>query len=209
MILTPDVILLFVSASVALALAPGPDNIFVLTQSALFGRASGFAVILGLMTGVMVHTTLVAIGVAVIFQTSALAFTALKLAGAAYLIFLAWQAFRSGAAHIDGGGHASLPLRRLYFRGVIMNITNPKVAIFFLAFLPQFADPARGSVTLQILIFGALFALSALVVFGGVAWGAAYLGAWLGQSPKAQLVLNRMAGVVFLGLAFRLILAER
>ena len=209
MILTPDVILLFVSASVALALAPGPDNIFVLTQSALFGRASGFAVIFGLLTGVMVHTLLVAIGVAVIFQTSALAFTALKLAGAGYLIYLAWQAFRSGTTRIDGSGHATLSLRKLYFRGVIMNITNPKVAIFFLAFLPQFADPARGSVNLQILIFGALFAVSALLVFGCVAWAAAYLGAWLGQSPRAQVVLNRIAGVVFLGLAFRLVMAER
>lgn len=209
MILTPDVVLLFVSASVALALAPGPDNIFVLTQSALFGRASGFAVIFGLLTGVMVHTVLVAFGVAVIFQTSAVAFTALKVAGAGYLMYLAWQALRSKASDIEASGGSTLPARKLYLRGVIMNITNPKVAIFFLAFLPQFADPSRGSVTLQILIFGALFALSALVVFGAVALSAGYLGAWLRRSPQAQVVLNRIAGVVFLGLALRLITAER
>ena len=209
MILTPDVVMLFVSASVALALAPGPDNIFVLTQSALFGRAAGFAVIFGLLTGVLVHTVLVAFGVAVIFQTSAVAFTALKLAGAGYLVFLAWQAFRSRATQIETAGETTLPAGKLYLRGVIMNITNPKVAIFFLAFLPQFADPTRGSVTLQILIFGALFAISAFFVFGFIAWGASFLGKWLSQSPRAQILLNRAAGVVFLGLAFRLATAQR
>ncbi|WP_298841252.1 LysE family translocator [uncultured Roseobacter sp.] len=205
----PDVLFVFAAASVALALAPGPDNIFVLTQSALSGRMAGVLVTLGLATGVMVHTTLVALGVAVIFQTSQAAFTALKIAGAGYLLWLAWKSFRAGAADVAGRGVRRLPASQLYTRGVIMNLTNPKVAIFFLAFLPQFADPARGSVTVQIFLFGAVFALCALVIFSAVAWAAGFLGQWLGASPRAQVALNRIAGIVFAGLALRLLTAQR
>lgn len=209
MLIPVDVLLVFLTASTALALAPGPDNIFVLTQSAVHGRTAGIVVTLGLMTGVVVHSALVAIGVAAVFQTSAAAFTALKLAGAGYLVYLAWKAFLAGTTKIDTGTVPARSLKKLYLTGVVMNITNPKVAIFFLAFLPQFADPERGSVTLQIFIFGALFAASAFVIFGAVAWGAGFLGDWLARSPRAQAVLNRVAGVVFLGLAVRLLLAER
>lgn len=201
--------LIFAAASVALALAPGPDNIFVLTQSALYGRMAGVMVTLGLMTGVMVHTTLVALGVAVIFQTSVLAFTVLKLVGAGYLVYLAIMAFRAHATPVDRTQAPKTPLARLYWRGVVMNLTNPKVAIFFLAFLPQFADPLRGAVTAQIFLFGAIFVLCALVVFCTIAGAAGFLGTWLSTSPRAQVALNRVAGVVFLGLALRLVLAER
>ncbi|WP_300033311.1 LysE family translocator [uncultured Roseobacter sp.] len=204
-----DVLFVFIAASTALALAPGPDNIFVLTQAALGGRFAGLMVTLGLVTGVLVHTVLVALGVAVIFQTSQAAFTLLKLAGAGYLLWLAWKSLRAGAADLQDGSPAQLPAGRLYARGVIMNLTNPKVAIFFLAFLPQFADPGRGPVTAQIFVFGAVFGLCALVIFGAVAWTAGFLGGWLRSSPRAQIVLNRVAGAVFAGLALRLLMAER
>ena len=209
MLIPFDVLLVFVTASAALALAPGPDNIFVLTQSAVHGRFAGVIVTLGLQTGVIVHSILVAIGVAAIFQTSETAFTALKLAGAAYLIFLAWKAFRAGAADLVTEDTPARSLKKLYATGVIMNITNPKVAIFFLAFLPQFADPDRGSVTAQVFLFGGVFAATGLVLFGAVAWGAGFLGEWLSRSPRAQSVLNRVAGVVFFGLAARLLMTER
>jgi threonine/homoserine/homoserine lactone efflux protein len=209
MLIPVDVLLVFLTASTALALAPGPDNIFVLTQSAVHGRMAGIVVTLGLMTGVVVHSALVAIGVAAIFLTSAAAFTALKLAGAGYLVYLAWKAFLAGTTKIDTGTAPARSVKKLYLTGVIMNITNPKVAIFFLAFLPQFADPARGSVTLQVFIFGGLFAANAFVIFGAVAWSAGFLGDWLMRSPRAQSVLNRVAGIVFLGLAVRLLLTER
>ncbi len=204
-----DVIAVFFIASVGLGLAPGPDNIFVLTQSALYGRLAGLVVTLGLCTGLLFHTAAVAVGVAAIFQTSALAFTILKLVGAAYLIYLAWQAFRAGAARIDTVGNGEVGLLRLYGRGIIMNVTNPKVAIFFLAFLPQFADPARGSLALQMFIFGGIFILATIIVFGSVAWGAGFLGEWLRRSPRAQSLLNRAAGVVFIGLAARLVMTEQ
>ena len=170
-----ETVTLFLAAAVALGLAPGPDNIFVLTQSALHGRIAGLFVTLGLCTGLILHTTAVALGVAVIFQTSALAFNALKVVGAIYLLYLAWQAFHATASEIDGDIENSSSWRKLYLRGVIMNITNPKIAVFFLAFLPQFVDPSRGLISTQILLFGVMFIATTLIVFGSVAWGAGFL----------------------------------
>jgi threonine/homoserine/homoserine lactone efflux protein len=121
----------FSTASVLLALAPGPDNIFVLTQSALRGPIAGLLVPPGLCTGVLVHTTAVAFGVAAIFQVSALAFTLLKLFGAGYLLYLAWRAFRASAESIAGDPADRLDYAKLYRRGIIMSVTNPKVSIFF------------------------------------------------------------------------------
>lgn len=206
-----DTLILFIAASAALGLAPGPDNIFVLTQSALYGRKSGFFVTLGLCTGLVVHTAAVALGIAVIFKTSELAFTLLKLAGAAYLVYLAWGAWRAGSTALpqDDEGAKVPSVRKLYLRGIIMNVTNPKVAIFFLAFLPQFADPATGSVSLQMLMLGGIFMLVTLAVFGGVAFGAGMLGGWLRSSPRIQIWMNRMAAIIFVGLAARLMLTER
>ena len=156
MLIPFETLTVFIAAAVALGFAPGPDNIFVLTQSALYGRKAGIVVTLGLCTGLLVHTAAVAFGVAVLFQTSELAFTALKLIGAAYLLYLAWGAFRAGKSNLETGETEAKGVRltHLYLRGIIMNITNPKVAIFFLAFLPQFADPSRGSLTLQLLLVG-------------------------------------------------------
>ena len=197
------------AASVALALAPGPDNIFVLTQSALYGRKAGILVTLVLCTGLLVHTAAVSLGVAAIFQTSVLAFNVLKIVGALYLLYLAFQAFTAGATKLDGGAKQKVVWRALYTRGIVMNITNPKVAIFFLAFLPQFSNPSLGSITIQMLMFGALFMLATLLVFGAVAWFAGFFGEWLKRSAKAQTVMNRVAGTVFAGLALRLVLSER
>jgi threonine/homoserine/homoserine lactone efflux protein len=204
-----ETVLTFFTASVILALAPGPDNIFVLTQSALYGKASGLWVTLGLCTGLIVHTAAVALGVAVIFQVSAVAFSVLKTVGACYLLYLAWQAFRASATRLNTGENRGISFSRLYRRGIIMNVTNPKVSIFFLAFLPQFADPGRGSLTLQIILLGFIFFISTVLVFGSVALLAGTLGEWLNKSRKAQLVLNRVAGTVFIALALKLLTTQR
>jgi len=204
-----ETIAIFFAASIALGLAPGPDNIFVLTQSALYGRKAGILVTLGLSTGLLVHTAAVSLGVAAIFQTSILAFNMLKIVGALYLLYLAFQAFKASATELGEGGEQELVWRKLYTRGIIMNITNPKVAIFFLAFLPQFADPSLGSITIQMLLLGALFIVATLLVFGSVAWFAGFLGEWLKGSAKAQVIMNRVAGTVFAGLALRLAVSER
>lgn len=194
----------FFAASLVLALAPGPDNIFVLTQSALQGRMAGFLVTLGLCTGLLVHTSAVTLGVAAVFQASELAFTILKFIGAAYLLYLAWHAFRASASKINGRKREHLSGLQLYRRGIIMNVTNPKVSLFFLAFLPQFTYPGRGSLTLQLIFLGFLFIIATLLVFGGVAFTAGSLGEWLSDSPRAQKIMNRIAGLVFLALAIKL-----
>jgi threonine/homoserine/homoserine lactone efflux protein len=198
----------FFAASLLLALAPGPDNIFVLTQSALQGWRAGVRVTLGLCTGLVVHTAAVALGVATVVQTSALAFTALKSFGALYLLYLAWMALRAPADALpeDGAPAAGGPL---YRRGIVMNVTNPKVSIFFLAFLPQFANPARGPLSLQIMILGAVFMLATVLVFGTLAFLAGSLGGRLRRSPRVQRVLNGLACAVFAALAVKLALTER
>ncbi len=198
----------FFATAVLLALAPGPDNLFVLLQSAMRGRRAGLLVVLGLCSGLLVHTGAVALGLATLFATSALAFTVLKLAGALYLLWLAWQAWRAGPAETDGSGGAAPSAGRLYRRGIVMNVTNPKVTIFFLAFLPQFVMPDRGSVGLQVVLLGALFMLATLLVFGAIALAGGSLRAWLLRSPGAQVGMNRVAALVFVGLAVRLALAR-
>ena len=216
--LTLDVALAFFGAALLLGMAPGPDNIFVLTQSALYGSAAGMATTLGLITGLCVHTVAVALGVAAVFQASALAFTALKTVGACYLLWLAWLSFRAGATRAApaGDGETPGPLRQgfpghaaLYRRGVVMNVTNPKVAIFFLAFLPQFCDPARGAAAWQIASLGALFMLATLLVFCGVALAGGRLAAWFNRSPRGQIAIQRVAGCVFAALAVLLLFSDR
>jgi len=204
-----DVLGVFFLASLLLALTPGPDNIFVLTQSALGGARAGLIVTLGLCTGLIVHTSAVALGVAVIFRTSAIAFTVLKIAGAAYLAYLAWRAFRAGASQLPTADAPRIPLRRLYLRGIIMNVTNPKVSIFFLAFLPQFADPVRGPLVTQIMVLGAAFAVATIIVFGSIAIFAGSVGEWLTRSASGQRIMNRIAGTVFMLLAVKLLVTER
>lgn len=205
-----DTLITFLAASLLLAIAPGPDNIFVLTQSALYGCFAGIAVVMGLCTGVFVHTSAVALGVAVIFQSSELAFSVLKLVGAGYLAYLAFLAFKAPVSEIPNGrSNGESDLWLLYRRGIIMNVTNPKVSIFFLAFLPQFADPARGSISIQIFLLGALFSLSTILVFGLIAFLSGKLGQTLKGSALTQKILNKIAGAVFLGLAIKLITANR
>lgn len=207
--ITFDTVLLFIAASTVLAITPGPDNIFVLTQSALNGSRAGLWVTLGLCTGLLAHTSAVALGVAVIFQSSTIAFNGLKVAGGMYLIYLAWQALRAEPSALNDSHDQGINPLQLYGRGVIMNMTNPKVAIFFLAFFPQFADPLLGAITLQILLFGGLFIVVTLLVFGTIALCSGAIGDRLKHSVKVQVVLNRVAAIVFVGLALRLLTSER
>lgn len=204
-----DVAISFFAVAVLLALAPGPDNIFVLTQAAANGRAAGLFVMFGLCTGLIMHTAAVAFGIAALIQASAYAFNVVKVAGALYLVYLAWGAFRAVAAKISTSGERAVSLKSLYARGFIMNVTNPKVTIFFLAFLPQFADPARGSMVMQMMILGGLMMVSTVLVFGSIALLAGTLGERFASSARAQIILNRIAGTIFAALALKLITAAR
>lgn len=194
-------VLTFFLTSVLLALAPGPDNLFVLTQSAIHGPRAGILVTLGLCTGLIFHTAAVAVGVAALFRAVPAAFLGLRFLGAAYLLWLGWQAFRETRPAIS---HPVSAPWTLYRRGFLMNVTNPKVSIFFLAFLPQFADPKRG-LTGQILLLGLLFCLAAILVFGLIALLGGTLRIWLAQSNRMLDILNKAAGVVYIGIALRLL----
>lgn len=204
-----DTVLMFLAASTALAFAPGPDNIFVLTQSMVGGGRAGILVTLGLCTGLFVHTAVVTLGLAAVFQTSAMAFRILKYIGAAYLAFLAYKSFRASRSSIEPGGRSGLTSLQLYRRGIIMNVTNPKVSIFFMAFLPQFVNPARGPVAAQFVALGFLFMLVTLLVFGLISLLAGIIGRFLSRSEKAGGILNGVAGTVFAALALKLALTER
>ena len=209
-----ETLITFFGVSLLLGLTPGPDNLFVLVQSAQRGWRAGMAVVLGLCVGLVVHTAAVALGLAAVFAASAVAFTLLKWCGAAYLAYLAWGALRAPAAVASGAAPAAAAgtapsARRMVVRGMVMNLTNPKVLVFFLAFLPQFADPARGPVAWQLMLLGVVFMVATLLVFGAIACFSGVFGALLQRSARAQTVLNRVAGLVFLGLAVRLVTAER
>ena len=205
-----DQLLTFALASAILSLAPGPDIVFVMTQSALYGVRKGIATTAGLCTGLIFHTSAVALGVAALFKTSEMAFTLLKTAGAVYLLFLAWQAWRASS---DSGDNTVPAEARpsearsgfaLYRRGILMNISNPKVSLFFLAFLPQFTAPQYGNLMLQTAILGAVFMLVGFTLFCAVAWGAASISQRLMSSARAQKILNRVTAGIFTAMAVKL-----
>ena len=191
----------FFVASLLMAMTPGPDVIIVLTQSSLYGMRAGVLTTLGLMTGLLGHTLAVALGVAVLFQTSEAAFTALKFLGAAYLLYLAWQSFRSGVFRAFLTQSLFPGYGTLYRRGFLSNITNPKV--------PQFVEPERGHPTLQILSLGGLYELACLIVFTAIAALGGRMATWFNRSDRAQMLMNRIAGCIFLGLALMLAFASR
>ena len=202
-ILSTETIIAFVTASVVLSLVPGPDNLFVMTHSALKGWRIGFYTTLGLCTGLIGHTILVAIGVSVIFQTSAIAFNGLKIIGACYLLYLAWLSVQNKELNLGGNGNDNAN-PSYYLTGVIMNLTNPKVALFFLVFLPQFVNTGNENVTLQIFSLGLLFILSAFCVFTLIAYLASLFEDILKKSKIVNKNLNILAALVYFALAFNL-----
>ncbi len=201
----------FFIAALVVGIAPGPDNLFVLTQSATHGARAGFSVILGLCTGVAVQTCLLVAGVSALIAASPTAFFVMQCLGAAYLLYLAYRSFQVRAGTVVGG-HAedcetALPARRLYLRGVIMNLTNPKAVLFLLSFIPPAVKMDRPiHPSLQIAIFGLEFIVATLIVFGTVAILAGAVKKFMLNSPKANRNLNWFSGVVFVLLAFALFL---
>ena len=191
----------FLGASLLLAAAPGPDNLFVLAQSAAYGARAGMIVVLGLITGLVFQTAAAALGLAAVVAASPVLFTAIKLVGAAYLAYLAVMAWRHPGS--EGTSQTvSLSGMALWRRGVIMNVTNPKVQIFFLSFFPQFVREGTegAALVIQMIIQGVTFMGATLVVFGAVAWGAGSLADRF-RRPKVQLILNRSSAVLFAALA--------
>lgn len=203
---------IFIPASLALILAPGPDLLFLLAQGVRRGRAAGVATALGLSSGNLVHTLGAALGVSIIFRTSVVAFTLLKFAGVLYLLYLAWHMLRSGrgAADLSSNLRLRTPLAALYWRGVLMNVLNPKVALFFLAFLPQFVNPGQAGMAEQMVLLGLVFTLMVVLVFGAAGWFAGSLRPWLQRRGDrlGKLSAWLIAGV-YSALAIRLALVGR
>lgn len=206
-----DTLLAFLAASALITLAPGPDNLMVLSLGASRGRAAGIGFGLGCAAGCASHTLWAALGVGALVLASDVAFTALKLAGAAYLAWIGWMSWRhAGAAtatRMDAG--ASPEFGRQFRRGLVANAINPKVALFFIAFLPQFVVVNRGPVWLQIVVLGVLFAGQTIFIFGAIGWFAGRIGTALQRRPGIGVWLDRVAGTLFLALAMKLALATR
>jgi threonine/homoserine/homoserine lactone efflux protein len=195
----PGNLLYFLGVSAALTAAPGPDVLFLASQGVAGGPRAGLAAALGLSSGLLVHTTLAALGVSAVFAASPAAFTALKLAGTAYLLWLALGAFREKARQAGKAAHGDN--LALYRRGVIMNLLNPKVAFFFLALLPQFVDPAKGRVQLQMLTLGLVFMAQVIVIFGSIGYLSGRLGNRLPRGFGGSRAIPAFKGTVYLALA--------
>jgi threonine/homoserine/homoserine lactone efflux protein len=200
---------LYVVASLALIATPGQDMIYVITRSLAQGRIAGLASAFGVCIGILVHTALAALGVGAIMQASETLFTALKLAGAAYLVYLGLRMVftRAGANPLEASP-APLTLAALVWQGVLSNVTNPKIVLFFFAFLPQFVDPGSAHPTRDLVFLGVLYAALALPVKGGVALAAGSLAGHL-RSPRALAWVQRIGGTVLVALGVRLAAAER
>lgn len=187
----------FISAAVLLTLMPGPDILFVVTQSITQGRRAGIVFASGLCTGLIVNVAAVSLGVSVLLMSSAIAFTALKICGAAYLFYLGIKAFLARRRN-----HFSLKAEadpgKLYRKGILMNILNPKVILFFLAFFPQFIDPDIANPVSQLLLLGVVFMLQAFLVFSLVAIMAERLTRRLMQNPGVALWMNVAEAVIYI-----------
>lgn len=201
-------LLCFLGASMALTIAPGPDNIFVMTQGIARGRRAAIITALGMCSGISVHTIAAALGISALFYSSLLAFNLVKYAGALYLLYLAVNTIRQHSAvtlsRID-----EQPSAALFRRGFIMNVLNPKVALFFLAFLPQFVNPQNGHVPVQMLLLGGIFMFQAVVIFSALGYFAGSIGGCLVARPRLARSLDRLTAGVFTALALRLAFAER
>ena len=209
---TPEQLIPFLLTAVLLTATPGPDNLMVLGVGASRGRRMGMAFGLGCASGCLSHTLLAALGVSAVLAASPIAFTALRVLGGAYLVWLGIGALRSegdggvSVSQAENAGDASLS--RQFFKGVLANAINPKVVLFFLSFLPQFVVPAQGHVPLQMAALGLVFTLQAAVLFGALGWFAGSIGQWLQRRPRAGLWLDRVSGVVFVGLGVRMALSR-
>jgi threonine/homoserine/homoserine lactone efflux protein len=202
-------LLLFMSAALALNLTPGPDMLYVAGRSAADGRGAGIAAALGIGAGTLVHIAAVALGLAALLAAVPIAYAVVRITGAAYLVWLGVKALlRRGGA--DGATALAPASRWTAFRqGALTNVLNPKVALFFLAFLPQFVDAGRGSPAAQVIALGLLFDLSGTIVNLAVALGASGAASRLRASGRTASLLQRATGVLFIALGVRLALAGR
>ena len=192
----------FLTASILLTLSPGPDIIYVLVQGMTNGKKYGIVTALGLVSGIIIHTSLVAFGISAVIKQSETLFLLIKAFGAAYLFYLAWQVYRSKPAiNVDTDiSNNRKELTSLYKKGFLMNVLNPKVAIFFLAFFPGFLWEPNGNTVMQFYILGFLFMLQAFLIFSAVAILAGKISLYLQKHPNSGKVFKWLQVVVFVGI---------
>lgn len=201
-------IALFVAASAAITVAPGPDNLQVIARGISQGRAAGLVAALGFAAGVVFHTTLAALGIAALLRASPFAFHLVKLAGGAYLIWIGVKALTSRGLS-EAHARPPQPLLTVFRQSVLGNMLNPKVTLFFIVFLPQFVDPAAAtSVALQMIVLGIVFMLQTVVIFSLIGLSAGAIGAWLKRRPGIGIWLDRLAGATFVALGLRVALRD-
>lgn len=195
--------LTFLLAAFMLNIAPGPDMLYVIGRSVGQGRKAGIVSSLGVFVGCWVHILAAALGIAAVLRSSPAAFNAVRYAGAAYLIYLGTRMI---AQRTDFSSQQLKPesLAAIFRQGAITNVLNPKVAIFFLAFLPQFIDARRGSVLLQILLLGLIFNIGGTLVNLGVAYAGGSLGELLRRNERLARLQRWVTGLIFIGLGIRL-----
>lgn len=197
-------LLTFTGACVLLTLAPGPDILFVIAQSVSNGKKAGCVTALGLCSGVTFHTMAAALGISAILYQSNVAFQIVKYAGAAYLLYLAWQALRDSTGSMTIGRVRRQPYGELFRRGIFMNVLNPKVSLFFLAFLPQFVTPGAGSTAWQMIVLGFIFMMQSIVIFSLVALFAGSIGERVMNRPGTARLINLGKAGLFAALSMRI-----
>ena len=196
----PATFAVFAAAALALLVVPGPSVLYIVGRSIEQGRQAGFASVLGVHTGSLAHIGAAALGVSAVLVRSAALFTTVKLLGAAYLIGLGLHRLLRRVPLEDDGLPRRHSLRRVYVHGIVVNVLNPKTALFFFAFLPQFVDPERGSVALQVLVLGACFVALGIVSDGTYAVAAGTIRQWLASRPRVARRGDRAAGAIYLTL---------
>jgi threonine/homoserine/homoserine lactone efflux protein len=199
---------LFIVASALLTIAPGPDIVYVLTRGVSQGPRAGMAAALGFASGCIFHTALAAVGIAALIRSSELAFDLVRYAGAAYLVWIGIQALRRRSSFAVEGAQDVRTLATIYKQSVLGNMLNPKVTLFFLAFLPQFVNAGAGNAGWQMALLGAIFMIQTVVIFGAVALFAGWIGAWIRRQPAIGRRLNVFAGMTFIALGVRVALPD-
>ncbi|MBL4907053.1 MAG: LysE family translocator [Sneathiella sp.] len=200
---------LFLISTLILNITPGPDMIFTAANGMQRGMKAGVVSATGIGFGALVHASFAAVGISALIAASDLAFDILRFAGATYLIWIGVKSFRSGAVRFGNLTVPMMPYSVLFARGVVTNILNPKVALFFIAFLPQFIDPSAGNVALQIFVLGCLVGVSGTFVNGLVGVFAGGAGRLFLQNPTSAKWISRVSGCLLVGLGMRLLFLER
>jgi len=196
----PSTLAVFAVAAVALLVTPGPAVLYIVARSVEQGRWAGVVSALGVHVGTLVHVAAAALGLSALLVSSALAFAVVKYLGAVYLVYLGVRRLLARDARAESGAAPPRSLRRLFAQGIVVNILNPKTALFFLAFLPQFVDAARGEVGLQILVLGMIFVALGVVSDGLYAIAAGTAGGWLKRDGRVLRAERYVTGGVFVGL---------